>query len=105
MADFLAFRRMLRPWLIQVLFWLAMFASVLGGVVLIGLGARDHRASEALVGVGSLLLGPLVVRVYAELLIVVFRINETLTDLRALAVWTAEREHAYDTDEETVVGG
>jgi hypothetical protein len=41
-----------------------------------------------------ILFGPLLVRIYAEVMIVVFRINETLTDIRALAVWASERIYA-----------
>jgi hypothetical protein len=51
---------------------------------------RLQRAYVALV-----CLGPIVVRLYAELLIVVFRINDSLSDIRSLAIWTAEREDEY----------
>ena len=33
-------------------------------------------------GVLSILVGPLFVRIYCELLVVIFRINETLTDIK-----------------------
>jgi hypothetical protein len=41
-----------------------------------------------------ILFGPLLVRIYAEVMIVVFRINETLTDMGALAAWASQRIHA-----------
>jgi len=79
--DFLLFRRMLTPLIIQLLFWLAFFAVLLLGPVafLIGLIQSDM---ELVVGsVLVLILGPVVLRIYAELLILLFRINETLTDI------------------------
>jgi hypothetical protein len=104
MSDFFAFRRMVTPVVIQVLFWLGSIAIVASGVAYIVIGARDRSARELLSGLGLILFGPLAVRIYAEILIVVFRINETLTDLRALAVWTAEREHAYDASDAEETG-
>jgi Domain of unknown function (DUF4282) len=79
-----------------VLFFLGMIALLITGVVVIAIGAKHGRGSQLFVGLGIVVLGPLVLRIYAEVLIVVFRINETLTDLRALAIWTAEREHGFD---------
>ena len=76
MEDFFAFRRMLTPVLIQVLFWLCTIAVVLvGGYMIVGEG-------ETVTGLLLILLGPLGVRVYFELLIVIFRMNETLTDIK-----------------------
>jgi hypothetical protein len=99
MSDFWSFRRMVTPMVIEILFYLGCFATLITGVVLIAEGAKHHDSRELLSGVGVLLFGPLVVRIYAEILIVVFRINETLTDLRALAIWTAEQEHSYGAED------
>jgi hypothetical protein len=100
MSDFLSFRRMAMPFVIQVLFWIGVMAAIVTGVAAIGLGASHHSLREVGAGVGLLLLGPLAVRLYAELLIVIFRINETLTDLRSLATWAAERAYAETADDE-----
>jgi hypothetical protein len=81
MGDFLTFRRMITPLLIQIVFWLGILAIIGAGLVAI-LG-DDPRI--ALGGVLLLLFGPIVLRVYCELLILTFRMNETLTDIdRAL---------------------
>ena len=79
MGDFLTFRRMVTPILIQVVYWIVTVV-VIGGslVVLVAAPGGTERA----LGLAVLVLGPLVVRVYAEVLLVVFRINETLTDIR-----------------------
>lgn len=93
--DFLTFRRMVTPYLIQVLFWIGVALSLLAGCAILfrsitGIGAAG-RADGAGAILGALCLSPLVVvlgilisRVYAELLIVTFRISETLADIREL---------------------
>jgi hypothetical protein len=94
MSDFWSFRRMVTPAVIQVAFMLGCITVMVTGIVLMVSGAKHNHTSEALGGFGVLIFGPLLVRIYAEVLIVVFRINETLTDIRALAVWASERIYA-----------
>ena len=78
MNDFLSFRRMITPVIIQILFWIFTAIAVIGGIVLMfGGGGRTA------LGLVWIIVGPLIARVYCEILIVVFRINETLTDIRA----------------------
>ncbi|NLF31878.1 MAG: DUF4282 domain-containing protein [Planctomycetes bacterium] len=74
-ADFLSFRTMVTPIIIQALFWLGVAVCVIGGLAGI-------FAGEPLGGLLTLFLGPLIVRVYCEVLILFFRINTTLTDIR-----------------------
>ncbi len=88
MMEFLTFKRMVTPILIQIVFWLAVIGVVLAGIVtaiggLTQLGGRAPMGGVIAIGTGILMIifGPLVVRIYAEILIVIFRINETLTDL------------------------
>jgi len=85
---------MVAPVVIQIVFVLGCVAVVIAGIVLLVHGAKHNHTSQALGGVGLILFGPLLVRIYAEAMIVVFRINETLTDIRALAVWASERVYA-----------
>jgi hypothetical protein len=61
MSDFFAFRWMLTPTLIQIMFVLGSLAAIAAGLVAIGAGASDP----------------------------------SLSDIRSLAIWTAEREHEY----------
>jgi hypothetical protein len=102
MGDFLAFRRMLAPVLIHILFWVATIGCLaLGGAILggqidpakwpeaaklpPGLAQDARNAGEKLrliVGLGTLILGPLLVRLWCEMLMLPFRINGTLTDIR-----------------------
>lgn len=98
MSDFWSFRWMLTPVLIQLTFVLGSLAAIAVGFVAIGNGAANHDSGRLAGGIALVLLGPVVVRLYSEILIVVFRINESLTDIRALAIWTAEREHDFDSE-------
>ncbi|HUU42478.1 MAG TPA: DUF4282 domain-containing protein [Planctomycetota bacterium] len=76
-GDFVAFRKMITPVIIQVVFWIAVAVVVI--VSLIGLG--ESRGDAKLAAVLTLLLGPIAVRMYCELLIVIFRIHSNLEQI------------------------
>lgn len=82
MSDFWAFRTMVTPVIIQVLFWVGVIVCIIAGVVMIGMGIKLPGNQMVLKGVLLAILGPLGVRVYCEILIVFFRINETLTEIK-----------------------
>ena len=94
--NFLSFERMITPVIIKVLFYIGLVVSVIGGIVVfIGsviAGFMDGGVGAILLGligglIGGILtvfLGVLATRIYAELLILFFRINETLTDIKGL---------------------
>jgi len=84
MWDFLTFRKMLTPIVIQVLFWLSVVACILGGIgaILVGIARIDRTPELIGIGILAVVFGPLVMRIYCEWLIVLFRINDTLTDIR-----------------------
>lgn len=71
--DFFSFRRMVTSKLVQALFWIGLVVVVILGLVSLG--------RNALLGLGLLVVGPLIVRIYCEFLIIFFRVNETLTDI------------------------
>lgn len=75
MGDFLRFEVMITPILIQILFWIFVVAAVISGIVMI-VTAED--AAGRVGGLLVILLGPIAVRIYAEILIVLFRINDHL---------------------------
>ncbi len=75
LKDFLLFRRMLMPILLQILFWLAVVVSLVTALV-------DFFHGEWLIGIQILILGPILSRVFCEFLILFFRMNESLTDIR-----------------------
>lgn len=94
--NFLSFDRMITPVIIKVLFWIGMIGSIIGGIVLfftVLIGGISDGSFGGIVGsfllglIGGLLvmfLGILVSRIYAEILILVFQINESLTDIKHL---------------------
>ncbi|MGZ4392455.1 MAG: DUF4282 domain-containing protein [Gaiellaceae bacterium] len=71
---------------IHLLFWLGVVASVVVGITLIihafGLTTRRDRQIEAIYGLLVIFIGPLVVRIYCEILILFFRMNDSVSDIR-----------------------
>ena len=83
MGDFLAFRRMITPIIIQIVFWIGVIGMVVLGIWAIVDGASgESDAGEVILGVLILIIGPLIWRVFCEILILTFRIIETLADVR-----------------------
>lgn len=82
MSDFWAFRKMITPVIIEILFWVGVIVCIIAGFILIGVGLKTNETQSVLSGVLLIILGPLGVRVYCEILIVFFRINETLTEIK-----------------------
>jgi hypothetical protein len=78
MGDFLRFETMITPILIQLLFWLAVVVSLVAGIAMIR-SSEEHGVG---VGVAVIILGPIVARIYAEILMVVFRINDHLRQIQ-----------------------
>jgi len=77
MEDFLAFRKMLTPVFIKIVFWLGIVVTILSGLVMLVKGGPF-----AIIGLIYIFAGPIVVRIWCELIIVIFTINDTLTDIR-----------------------
>jgi len=76
MNDFLTFRKMITPIIIQIIFWLGVVVCVLGG-----LGILFSGDSEYLSGIVVIIFGPFVVRIFCELLIVLFKILDSLREI------------------------
>ncbi len=87
MKDFLLFRRMVTPYIIMFIFWLLVILLVIGLIITtVGVLASKNN-SNSIVGIClawpiGLPLGILVIRIYCELLILFFRMNETLTEIK-----------------------
>ncbi len=77
-SDFFAFKTMIAIPVIMVLFWLGVAWSIIAGIAMM---FRVGGLSGFCTGVAVILFGPFIVRIYCEFLIVVFRINETLTEI------------------------
>ena len=82
MGDFLAFRRMITPIIIQIVFWIGIIGILVLGILVIVDGASGETDGGAVVlGVLFIIFGPMIWRVFCELLILIFRIIEKLANL------------------------
>ncbi|HUT94006.1 MAG TPA: hypothetical protein VMY37_31370 [Thermoguttaceae bacterium] len=66
---------MITPIIIQVLFWLGILVAVIAALV-------SMFTQSFFVGLLMLILGPILVWVYCELLIVIFKIHDCLEGIR-----------------------
>ncbi len=83
MKDFLTFRKMITPMVIQIIFWIGIAACIIMGLSgIIGGAIMRGGAGAVLIGLFTLLIGPLMVRIYCELLIIFFRMNESLDEIK-----------------------
>jgi hypothetical protein len=80
--DFMAFRTMITPVIIQIIFWVGVALCIIIGLGYIFVGSRYGNGQGPVYGVLIIIFGPIAVRIYCEILIVFFRINETLTEIK-----------------------
>ncbi|HUF10024.1 MAG TPA: DUF4282 domain-containing protein [Rhodothermales bacterium] len=73
--DFLFFDKMLTPKIITLVYWLMLIGAVIGGLTTI-------FAGQFLYGIVILVGGAIAARIWCELLIVLFKMNEALQELR-----------------------
>ena len=83
LLDIFAFRRMITPWLVQLVFWLGCAFTVFAGVYVWNETKSENGAMAALM-LFSIPVNIVVWRVFCELVILLFRMNETLTDMKNL---------------------
>lgn len=83
-SELLTFKKMVTPVIIQTLFWIGTGIAVIAGLIGIGTGLSSSYGggSQVLAGLLILVLGPLFARIYCELLILLFRMYETLGQIR-----------------------
>lgn len=75
--SFIKFDKMITPAIIQVIFIASLIFFVFTALILIIDGGASIFA-----GLLLLIFGPLIARVYCELLIVIFKIHESLEEIR-----------------------
>lgn len=86
MEDFLNFKKMITPVIIKILFWIMAGLFIISGLVTIVAGVGNYGGGMAvLTGLGLIILGPLVARIYCELLIVIFSINQNVREINERA--------------------
>jgi len=79
----LSFDKMLAPYIIKALYFLGIPLSILGAVVTMFTGGFG-------IGLVMLLLGPIFVRLWCEMMILAFSIHENLVTLRKIKVREAK---------------
>ncbi|EMK3395915.1 DUF4282 domain-containing protein [Vibrio parahaemolyticus] len=83
MKSFFFFDSMLTPKLITVLYWFTLFVVVFSGIMAMNLGGyQGITTTGVFLRIGSILVGVLVARIWFELMIVLFKINDNLQALR-----------------------
>ena len=71
--DFLAFRKLVTPMIMPVVFWIGVAIAVIMGIVTLVDGARFNSARLITMGIITLFLGPVFVRILCELVLTFFR--------------------------------
>jgi len=69
---------MVTPQIITVIYWLSIMAVVLGGLGSMFSGYQGFTFGSFMMGLGIIVGGVLLVRIYCELLVVIFKINGNL---------------------------
>ncbi len=82
--TFLSFDKMITPTLIKIIFYIGIIMSTLTGLSMIFSGMRAHFGGgiQVFLGLLTLVISPIVVRVYCELLIVIFKIHDSLNEIK-----------------------
>jgi hypothetical protein len=94
--EFLSFDKMITPTIIKVVYYILLVVSILTslGIIITGFNMPFGGGLQVFLGLISLVLSPLFVRVYCEILIIVFKINEKLYDIdKKLGVETIKPEN------------
>ena len=85
MAEVRAFRRFATPVLVQIAFWVGALVFLVIGINTIEAADRGWAGTDtAMVWAGllTIFLGPVILRIAGELILVVFRINEQIQELK-----------------------
>ena len=81
MGEYLSFRKHYTPGIIHVLFWVLLFANTMEAFF----GGHDFWGA-----VFTLFVGPVLLRVICELILILFEINESLLAIRSERVTAVE---------------
>jgi hypothetical protein len=70
MKAFLNYEYMITPGVLKILSYIAMVVVVIMGIFALG--------AEVVTGISMIVLGPIAVRIYAELMLVIFEVHKEL---------------------------
>ncbi|MFA6807993.1 MAG: DUF4282 domain-containing protein [Eubacteriales bacterium] len=81
MNNFTNFDKMITPTIIKILFLVGSACSIILGFISLFSGIAGGSGSGILFGLICIILGPVFTRIYCELLIIIFKINDTLNEI------------------------
>lgn len=83
MNDILFFNKMLTPKIITFVYWILLFSAVIGGIGSMFSGVGGFSFSGFWMGIFIAAAGAVGARIWCELLIVLFKMNEALQEMRS----------------------
>ena len=81
MKDILGFDSMLTPKIITFVYWLLLLSAVIGGINSMFNGYEGFTFGKFIMGIIYAVAGAVGARIWCELLIVLFKMNEALQDI------------------------
>lgn len=89
LSDILSFKKMITPMVIAIVFWIGVAVTIVsaiisffGGIALMVNGQVGGGILSIFLSVVYLVVGPIIIRIYCELIMIFFRIYETLVEIR-----------------------
>lgn len=84
MEEYASFRKFITPSIIRIIFWIGVAVAVISGLaqVISGFSAYIGGGALKLSGFLTIVLGPLAVRIWCELIMLGFRIYDALLEIR-----------------------
>tara|TARA_B100000809_G_C14770160_1_gene399096 strand:- start:166 stop:396 length:231 start_codon:yes stop_codon:yes gene_type:complete len=73
MKEFLSYKTMVTPGIVKVLSYIGMVVALIAGLL--------TMAADPLTGIATAILGPIAVRIYAEVMLIMFEIHGELKKL------------------------
>lgn len=81
MKDFFFFNKMFTPNFITFIYWLLILGSIIGGLITMFSGYQGLTGSTFFFGLLTMIGGVIFSRIWCELLIVLFKMNDALQEL------------------------
>jgi len=83
MKDFLFFDKLMTPKFIVFIYWLMLLGMVIAGLaIMFAFNYRGITFQSFLMGLFTIGIGAIFIRIWSELLIVLFKMNEALQEIR-----------------------
>ena len=80
--DLLTFNKLITPTVIKIVYWIAIIFALISGAINIVHGINQDSAVMLIVGVVTLVAGPIYVRVMCEIILIAFKLLSELQAIR-----------------------